>query len=487
MDNKQEQPGTWSITIDKFYQGFSPLAFENSLTETGGAGHASSMQNVNVLSDVITQGPGLANLTNGTQAGAVTELIQFIMDKAVSNDATYAIGTSKLFKLSSTAVNNSGIWPHAITDCTEGESIQVLKGNLYYFFNKASGGDIGKYNLDATFDDDWGSTVPTGAAALQNAPHPSDKKEDIILFGNGRYAGTYIAASNTLDVDKLDFGNDAEVADVVFHANQWYIAVNSGITGTNRTEGQIYTYAADALTSTLSDETGVGMQRIGFLYRINGVVYVAYQDLSSTTGFIIGYIAGTQIKPLARYTGTLPNFQQKTLYKNTILLLSSGLVYSAGAMIDVLPFQLSQIADGGHATVGAIAAPFGTPMIASYDGASAYRLAKFSGFDVNCNWKSIVFPVSAGKYQAVPDEVIVLTKHLGANARCDLTIEANQGQTSSNVKSITTAGKRRHYFNALGLGQIEDFRVALNWANGNTTNDCAIRKIIVNGHFVEAT
>lgn len=478
-----EKDNNWSITLSGFSAGYAPLAFDDSLTEIGGGGHASTMQNADVLTGKLTQGPGLANLTNGTQAGVVDELLQFIMDKAVSSDVTYGIGTSKLFQISSTAVSLA----HSITSCTEGESIQVLKGNLYYFYNTASAGDIGKFDLSATYDDNWGSTVPTGAVALQNAPHPSDKKEDIIVFGNGRYAGTYIADTNTLSPTKLDFGNDAVVDDVLYNSGYWYLVVNSGITGTNRTEGQIYLYDGAALTTTLSDETGVGVQRIGFLYRINGVIYVAYQDLTST-GFIIGYIQGKAIVPLVRYTGTLPNFQQKTLYKNTILFLSSGLAYSAGAFVPELSYQLSQHADGGYATVGAVAAPFGTPMIASTDGGSNFRLAKFSGYETSASWKSIVFPVSQGKFKGYIDEVIVLTETLGAGASCSLTIEVDQASsTSNNAKTITTTGKRRHYFTALGLGQIEDFKVALDWSGGSATNDCAIRKIIVNGHYTEAT
>src|SRR3990167_5411293 len=401
---------TFTLTLEKFHAGYSPLAFNNSLTEFGSSGHASVMQNIDVVNgEYLTQGPGLVNLTNGTQAGAVTEQIQFIMDKAVANDVSYAIGTTKLFKLSSTAVTSDGTFPHTITSCTEGESIQVLKGSLYYFYNTASAGDIGKYDLSSTFDDDWGST---GFEALQNAPHPSDKKEDIMVFGNGRYAGTYIVETNTLTVDKLDFGNDVEVADVLYSNGYWHIATNAGVTGTNRAEGQIYLYDGAALVNTLDDEAGVGMQRIGFLYRINGIIYVAYQDLSST-GFIIGYISGRSITPLQRFTGTLPNFQQKTLYKNTILFLSSGLVYSAGSIIGELPYQLSQIADGGYGTVGAIAAPFGTPIVSSTDGGSNFRLAKFSGYDTDCSWKSIIFPLVSGLQLGYIDSVTVLTKALG--------------------------------------------------------------------------
>ena len=131
---------SWTIEIDKFYQGFSPLAFFNFLTEVGGAGSAATMQNADIVNgDYLTQGPGLANLTNGTEAGVVSELIQFIMDKAVASDVTYAVGTGKLFKLSSTTVTTDGTWPVTITNMTEGESIQVLKGALYTFYNKSSG------------------------------------------------------------------------------------------------------------------------------------------------------------------------------------------------------------------------------------------------------------------------------------------------------------------------------------------------------------
>ena len=484
------QSNQFTITLDKFHAGYAPLSFNNSLTELGASGSAGVMQSADVLNgDYLTQGPGLTDLTLGTEAGAVSELLQFIMDKAVASDVTYALGMTKLFKLSSTAVASDATWPHAITNCTEGESVQYLKGNLFYFYNKSSGGDIGKFDLTSTFDDDWGSTVPTGAAALEKAAHPSDKKEDIIVFGNGRYVGTYMNETTTLSPHQLDFGQDSTVDDVLYSSGYWYLAVNSGVVGSGRTEGQIYLYDGAALVSTLADETGVGMQRIGFLYRINGIVYVAYQDLSST-GFIIGYINGKAITPLVRFTGSLPNFQQKTLYKNSILFASTGKIFSAGSIVGELPFQLSQIADGGYATVGAIAAPFGTPMIASTDGATHYRLAKFSGFDTAASWKSIIFPVSQGKFKAMIDEITVLTKTLDTGARCDLTIEADQGTViQATAKEITTAGKHRHFFTNFGLppGGIEDFRVALNWANGSTTNDCAIRRIVIVGHFIGNT
>src|SRR3990167_4714428 len=83
---------TFRIVLEDFHVGVSPALHLDSLTELGGAGHASVMTNCDVLvPKKLTQGPGLANLTNGTQAGEVNELINFIMDRPAANNQTYGI------------------------------------------------------------------------------------------------------------------------------------------------------------------------------------------------------------------------------------------------------------------------------------------------------------------------------------------------------------------------------------------------------------
>ena len=181
----------------------------------------------------------------------------------------------------------------------------------------------------------------------------------------------------------------------------------------------------------------------------------------------------------------MPNFQKKTLYKDTILFASGAGLWSFGAISPDLPPQISQIADGGYATLGALAAPFGTPMIASTE-TTNYKLAKFSGYDTASSWKSVVINTSLGRAKGYIDDIIVLTSALGADAKASLTVEANQGVTVSNAKSIETTGKTRHLLGTFGLGQIEDFRIAVSFSTGNTTNPCKIRQITIRGHLTEA-
>lgn len=479
---------TFQIKFSNFHVGAAPLAHLDSLTEMGQGGHYASASNVDIVSTPgkLTQGPGLSTLTNGTEAGAVTDLINYIIDSPVTTGVTYGISSTKLHQITPSAVTNSGNFPHSITNATDGSSCIKFQGSLYYFYNKASGADCGVYDLSASFTDAYFSVTPTGAAALQKAPHPVAIKQDIMLFGNGRYVGTFISTGVILAPTKLDFGADAQVADVAFHANQWWIAVNSGVSGstTDRTGASIYLYDGGATSSILADEVAVGPYKIGFIYPLNGIVYVAYQDLSSTGGFQIGYVAGRQLKPLRYFTGTLPTFAQKTLYNSTIAFISNGLIYSCGAVTPQLPVQLSQLADGGFTTCGAIAAPFGTIMVASTQSTS-FKLAKLSGFDTACSWRSIIIPTITGRMVGYIDSILVLTKTLGASARCDLIVESNQAATSGSTLQITTTGRRRHVFNSVGLTMIEDFRIFLSWSNGSTTNDCSIREIIVNGHYAE--
>ncbi len=470
----------FSVEFEGFNEGYAPLAHVDSKTYVGNKGQASVMM-ADLVSrpGFLTQSPGLAALTNGTQAGVVDQLIRFILDKPTAADTTYALGTTKLFKLSSTTVASGGSpsWPQTVTNMTSGESLIRLKANLYGFYNKASGGDILKMPLATeVVTANWGSTTD---AALENAPHPCAVKEDIMLFGNGRYVGVYVEGAATLDCNKLDFGEGAEVADIVFHANMWWIAVNSG----EGKRGQIYMYDPAAVSNQLSDETGIGDQEIGFLYVKNGILFVCYKDLTSGA-LSIGYIKGRALKPLRYFSGTLPDHRQKALYKNTMVFLSSNEVWSFGSSVEQLPLQISKLADGGYATSGAIASPFGTPLVSSTESTN-YKIEKFSGVSVSSSWKSVFVDVTSQRLLGKIHTIIVTGKELGANASCAISLEGNQGAISSSSHTYSGTGITRKVFSNVAMKGVEDFRVVVDFAGGNTTNDCPIRKIVCLGSYEE--
>lgn len=471
----------FKIVLEEFNKGLAPLAHLDNKTYVGDAGQASDMK-ADIISSpgFLTQPPDLVDLTNGNEAGVVDQLIRFILEQPTDSTYTYAIGTTKLFKLSASAVISGGSpsWPQAVTNMTEGECVIRLGANLFGFFNKASGGDILSMPLaTGVIDPDWGSSTD---AALEKAPHPAAVKEDIMVFGNGQYLGTYVEGLATLDVKHLDFGTGAEIADVVFHANFWWIAVNFG-----DRKSQIFVYDGSTLSNILSDEMGIGAQKIGFLYVLNGVIYAAFTD-STSGGYSIGYLSGRAMKPLRYFSGSLPTHRQKTLYKHTIAFISTTDVWCFGASVDQLPAQISKLCDGGYATVGALAAPFGTPLVASTDGASAFRLAKFSGLSTDAIWKSIFIDITSDKRIGKVHTIIVYTKALGTGAKATIKLEGNQGALSSTAADITGVGKTRHVIKTVNLVAVEDVRVVVDFSQGDTTNGCPIRKIVLLGNFVES-
>lgn len=471
----------FSITLEKFSDGLAPLAHIDNRTFIGSSGQASEMV-ADVISNpsFIQQAPALSDLTNGDQGGVVDQLIRFILDKPTASDTTYAVGTSKLFKLSSTEVASGGSpsWPQTIPDMTEGESIIRVGSNLFVFYNKASGGDIAAMPLSTeVIDEDWGSDTDQ---ALEKAPHPSAAKEDIMVFGNGRYLGVYVEGLSVLDTQKLDFGEGAEVVDVLFHANQWWIAVNYG----EGRRAQVYLYDGSAASNILSDEAGLGSQEIGFLYVLNGVVYVAFRD--NTSGyFAIGWMSGRQLKPLRYFAGTLPTHRQKTLYKNTIIFISDEDILSCGAPVEQLPIQISTLADAGYSTVGAVAAPFGTPLVCSSDGDTNHRIAKFSGYSTESTWASLSLDVTDNRQLGKVTTIIVATKPLDADAKCHIKLEGNQGDKESSLYEISGEGKTRHVFRSIDMGAVEDIRVVVDYEEGDDSVTVPIRQIKILGNFVE--
>jgi hypothetical protein len=93
-------------------------------------------------------------------------------------------------------------------------------------------------------------------------------------------------------------------------------------------------------------------------------------------------------------------------------------------------------------------------------------------------------PVNNGKFAGYIDEVVVYTNVLGAGAGATLKLETNQGVTVSTGYTIGTTGKIKHFFSPQ-ISNVEDVRVFVDWSSGNATNNCKIRKILINGHYTE--
>lgn len=478
----------WKITIDDIsLGGFAPAWYKEDYPTYGNPNQAGAMTNIDLTNPgYFTQGPGLANLTNGTQAAAVTTLIKGMTDYAVTSDTGYGVGGAKLYKFSSTAVTNAGDWPHTINKAVvtdeDGEDVLEYKGALYYSYNHSgTAGDIGKFDLSSSFDDDWGSTVPTGAAALVGAvPHQLTKGgDDNMYFANGRYVGKY--DGTTYDTQALDLPTGTVVQSIKWNADRLWIAANSpNLSGaTNKNSASIYVW--DGVSESWELEIKL-MGTVGGLHVKNGVVFVFYQDLTSTGGYKLGYVNGSSIGDLANFTGGLPAYYQITDYKDFIVWNAGGLIFAYGGGDKDLPVRLFQLADGGYATVGGLVCPFGTPIVASTESTN-YKLAKFSGYDTTSSFKTLSFDITGKNTELGETDVVVINfVKLTSGARVDWSLKDSQGTTIySDTISFAKLGAKTSKRYPINGKKSNDLRVEFDYANGSTSATVGIKGVKIYG------
>jgi len=469
----------WQIDIDNFNGGFSPRWWDSSYPSYGNKNMAGAMQNCDLTNpNSVTQGPGLATLTAGAQDGAVTTLIKGILKRATSTNVSYGVGGAKLYQFSATAVTNTGAFPHTIDKGTVtgelGEDVAEFKGALYYSYNHSgSAGDIGSFDLSSTFDDDWGSTVPTGATALGSYPHQMVAAgNDTLYIANGPYVTSY--DGTTFVEQSLDLPTGSVISSLCWAGNRLWVAANRpNLTGSNNNISSIYSWDGNA--TSWDDEIIVG-GLVSALYVKNGNIFVWYSDISSTGGYKLGYVNGNQIVDLANFTGALPNYYSVSEYQDYLIWDSSGLIFAWGSGGKDLTTKLFQFADGGYTTVGGISAPFGTPIIAS-NVTTSYKLAKFSGYDVASNWKSLMFPLLNQGTLPIIHGMTIGFESMSTGASVAVTLRNSKG-TSLWTNTISYAGQGTDtYANFPMKVGCNDFRVELDWATGSATNPVKIKHI----------
>lgn len=476
----------WQVNIDNFLGGFAPAWYKETYPSYGNKNQAGSMLNIDLTNPgYMTQGPGLASLTNGTDSGAVSTLIKGILDFAVTSDTTYGVGGNKLYQIGSSTVTSSGTWPHTIDKAVvtgeDGEDVCYYKGFIFYSYNHSgSAGDIGKYDLASTFDDDWGSTVPSGAATLQGGvPHPMIKGgNDVMYIGNGRYVASY--DGTTLIPLDLDLPVGAVIVSLRWASDKLWITANvPNISGSNKNTASVFIW--DGTTDSWDAELTL-MGTAGGSHVRNGVVFQFYQDISSSGGYKLAYIDGSHFVDIANYSGDLPAYYQITDLKDFIIWNSNGSLFAWGSGDKDLPVRLFQLADGGYTTVGGVVCPFGTVIVASTQSTS-YKLAKLSGYDTVSNWKSLMFDVTGeGQNPGRLNVVRICFDKLTSGARVDWKLLDNQGRTIySDIISFSKLGAATSGYYALNGLMTENFRVEFDYASGSTTAPVNIRNVKVFG------
>lgn len=183
-----------SFTINSFNKGFSWAVSMNPYLYPG----------------YISPGANPTNLINV----AAVDTIQ--KNGVTSGSSAYTIGGDNIQKIDliTNTISYAGSTPfHSITAHSGHTSplgqdicIYYVSGTKYAFYswNDNTDGDIGRFDLNTTFDDDYMSAVPTGKAVLGINPHPMIVGDDDKLYiGDGRNLHAYDGSIDTLQVNRL--------------------------------------------------------------------------------------------------------------------------------------------------------------------------------------------------------------------------------------------------------------------------------------------
>lgn len=480
----------WTITLggQNGWGGFCPSYFDNSYPFYGNKNQASDIIECSLVDpNVLTQGPGTADLTGGTQAGELgSNLIVSILKTAVASNKTFACSADKVFKLSATAVSN-GTFPLAITGGTYQVATDLVfyQSDVYVFWNDTgTEGEIAKVSVSGeTIDPDWGSTTPTGAAHLEDAPHYGIVGgDDVMYITNGRYVATY--NGTTLAVQGIDFWTDSETVSVAWNHNRVKVAVNRpNASGSNFNNSAIYTW--NGVSPSWEGDPIEVNGKIGALYVKNGIEYVWWRDGTSTGGYNFGYINGLRLEPIVRYKGSLPNQAQVCEHDGFITWVTDNNIYKWGAKDNDVGVKMFDYMAGKRATIGAIAAPFGDLLVSS-NATTNYNLSKNSGYSIAARYKTMAFGVGGPGYHSEIDLIQVLFETLSTGAKLDTTLTYNQAASTKSLTQIAySATDASTLKTILRQGpQVDDFRLDFSWANGSTTNPFNIRGVYIKGHYV---
>ena len=170
--------------------------------------------------------------------------------------------------------------------------------------------------------------------------------------------------------------------------------------------------------------------------------------------------------------------------------VSSGKIMLWGAKEADAPVTHSQYCQGAYTTsVGGIAAPFGTLMIASNDGGSNYSLAKTTTtYVLTFTWNTLAFKVSGAGFNSQLDIIQVETEPLASGAKANFSLVYDKAKTTLSLDSINYSASTNITKHKVGskLPQVEDFRIDITNVGGSASNPVKIRSILVKGWYMKS-
>ncbi len=477
----------FTIKIDNLgLGGFAPSYWATDHPTYGNNNHIADMSNCDLFDPAyITQGYGNITLTNGDEGGNVTTLLKGMLSYAQSSTLTFATGGNKVYTINQgTAVSAVQTINHASKTGEDGEDVAVYGGDLYYSYNHSTGGDIGKFDLSSTYDDDWWTTT-AGGSELTDNPHQIaiGGTSGIMWIADGQYVKQWDGATATDDAFNTD-DSDSVIESIVWNQDKLYIAANSpASTGGNKRVASIYVW--DGYSPNWDYRIEIEGE-VGALYVKDGLTYVFYRKNMNSTSTMVGIVQGRGIQELFTVGASLPGYHQVADHKNFLVWAGSGHIYAYGSNSPRAPKRVFQFMEPTNANIGGISGAFGFINVASYAGTS-YNVERRAGNTVDSYFETLTFYPAPGHRKVTLSSVYLEMDRLETDGRVDMTIYditgSNLGQAAYTV-SFDNDGAITSKVIPLNAIHASGFYLKFNFVNGSTSGEVKIRSITIRGTAV---
>ncbi len=311
-------------------------------------------------------GVNIAASTNGSTVDAIAT------NAVVNSTKAYIVGGTKLheYTILTNTVTNAGAFPRTITahgghTISEAQDVEVYyigtTKYLFYSWKDNVDGDIGRFDLSATFDDDYMSTVAASGAVLDTTnPHPLIVGgDDILYIGDGNKLHGFdgqTGANGTLSKGALTLPKDYIITSYSKAKNFLvvYAYKSRGTSGSSFNRGESTAFFWDYVSE---DPT--------YAYELQGNTVNGGFTLNETPGcFILGrnpvfgglnnskmlLFDGGKFVPVAVFPEAIPGKGGVEVSEGVVTFNAAGSVYQFGTPFPGAPTSFNRISYTGTST-----------------------------------------------------------------------------------------------------------------------------------------
>jgi len=439
-----------------------------------------------------------ANATNNS-------VIDGYLKNAVPNGlVAYAIGGAKLHEItiSSNTVTNAGAWPHTITPhghaSADGQDVALYyigsTKYLFYSWNDNTDGDVGRFDLSATFDDDWMSTVPASGAVLsKDYPHPMIVGDDDILYiANGKNLASFqgqTGANGTFNPSALDLPNDYVITSFAKLPTYLVIYAYKSIagTGTNFYRSVATAFIWDYVSDSFTRAYDLDGNYVAGGFNYNGSVGCFVQgnspELGSNKLSRLMLFNGSEFESKFRFRQNIPQWGSVEVISNCIYWLSglsggSSVIYQFGSPYEEFDNKFNYISEAGGESTGMLRELSSGSLFVSSGTTTSGGLQKFAGTGYASNSQfttpnvNLSFPENS---QARAKTIKIYWGNVSTTHTVTVNLLTDRGNTTTTIVSalgsnVSTLTKYEEASNGDPLPRFDSIALNVSWDTTSSTN-----------------